>query len=284
MDFRLPHSLYELHMARLQALDIPRWRPLLAALQKNVSEESARALMPWKKGPFEFAGFQIDAEWDCRRKWQRLAPHLPDLTQKLVLDIGCGNGWYMRQLRLQGAARVIGFDPAAIPYIQWQFTQKAWPDAQQEFYLLGVEELAQFKKTFDVILHMGVLYHHRDPLMQLVDLREALTPGGELYLETIGIAGDDNRILLPPERYASMPNVWFLPTLKGLVTMLERARFTDIEVLATHWDGVEEQRATVWSPGPSHEGSLDPQDSTRTIEGHPAPERFLVRAKSKVLA
>jgi tRNA (mo5U34)-methyltransferase len=46
---------------------------------------------------------------------------------------------------------------------------------------------------------------------------------------------------------------------------------------------VEEQRPTDWGPGPSYAGALDPSDARKTIEGHPAPERFLVSARSKGL-
>jgi tRNA (mo5U34)-methyltransferase len=38
----------------------------------------------------------------------------------------------------------------------------------------------------------------------------------------------------------------------------------------------EEQRATPWSTGHSLKESLDPNDPSRTVEGHPAPRRVLV--------
>ncbi len=287
--FILPADLLVLHEARLKALHAPRQEEALKALaalnptDAQSVHATALALRPWKKGPFEFLDTRIDAEWDCRRKWQRLEKHLPDLSDKLVLDVGCGNGWYMNQLRQAGAQQVVGFDPGQMNYLQWTFTQKIKPDPAQALYLLGVEELPALKKTFDVIFHMGVLYHHRDPVMQLIDLRESLAPGGTLFLETIGVPGAQTTLYFPSDRYAGMPNVWFLPTLNALTTMLARARFTDIKVLSTHWDGVEEQRPTDWGPGPSYAGALDPSDARKTIEGHPAPERFLVSARSKGL-
>ena len=52
-------------------------------------KELLMRLHPWRKGPLELAGIQIDAEWRSDWKWQRIASHL-DLNQKTVLDIGCG--------------------------------------------------------------------------------------------------------------------------------------------------------------------------------------------------
>mgnify|MGYP003387172939 CR=1 FL=1 len=286
---KLPVNLQAIHEERLRTLRAPKHLEAFNSLQgmdpKNADSvwTSARALMPWKKGPFSFQGLELDGEWDCRQKWTRLSPHLGDLEGKRVLDLGCNNGWYMHQLRRAGAKEVIGFDPMPLNLLQWQWAQKISYDEAQEFYLLGVEDLPSLPASFDAILSFGVLYHHRSPLQQLIDLRESLTPGGTLFLETIGVPGSENTLLLPPDRYANMPNVWFLPTLSALVTMLERTRFTNIKVLSTTWGGVKEQRATEWTTGPSYQDILDPKDSTKTMEGLPAPERFMLSAARRAL-
>lgn len=41
--------------------------------------------------------------------WQLLG----DVTRQAVLDAGCGDGWYARGLKAQGAARVVAFDVSA---------------------------------------------------------------------------------------------------------------------------------------------------------------------------
>lgn len=283
----LPAHLQALHDERLRGLSNVKYRDGHMAFEQASSQNkdslvaAARALMPWKKGPFDLQGTLIDGEWDCSQKWNRLAACRPDFTGKRVLDLGCNNGWYMSQLRRAGASEVIGFDPMPLNWLQWSLLQKVSPDPAQEFYLLGVEDLPSLPASFDAILSFGVLYHHRGPIQQLVDLREALVPGGELFLETIGIPGEENSILLPPDRYANMPNVWFLPTLKSLMIMLERARFTNIEVVSTDWGGTLEQRKTEWTTGPSYQDILDPRDPSKTMEGHPAPKRFMLKANRK---
>jgi tRNA (mo5U34)-methyltransferase len=286
--FILPHSLQVIHEERLKTLHLPRWKPYVDAV-KNLNpqdpksvEETAQSLKPWKKGPFTFLDTFIDAEWDCQKKWDRLSPHL-DLKNKSVLDIGTGNGWYLTKCLEAGASCAIGFDPGPQNYAQWMFLQKMKPDEKQKLFMLGAEDITELKEAFDVIMHMGVLYHHRDPINHLVNMRETLKPGGALYLETIGIPGIENHLLIPPDRYALMPNVWFLPTLSALEAMLSKARFTDIEVLSTSWGREFEQRSTSWSEGPSFKGALDPKNPALTVEGHPAPERFLIKAKTKVM-
>lgn len=40
---------------------------------------SASELIPWRKGPFRLGDLAIDAEWRSDKKWDRIAPDLPDL-------------------------------------------------------------------------------------------------------------------------------------------------------------------------------------------------------------
>lgn len=283
----LPPALLQTHQDRLRSLGNVKYAAAHQALQsfdptvEAQTRDAAVKLMPWKKGPFKFGPLEIDGEWDCQQKWQRLAPHLGNLSEKLVLDLGCNNGWYMHQLSQHGAREVVGFDPMPLNWLQWSFTQKLQPHTNEEFYLLGVEDLPSLPSTFDVILSFGVLYHHRSPIQQLLDLRESLVPGGTLFLETIGVSGQGTELFIPSDRYANMPNVWFLPTLNGLKTMLERTRFTEIEVLSTEWGGEAEQRSTQWTTGPSYRDILDPHDPSKTMEGHAAPLRFMLKAKRK---
>ena len=57
-------------------------------------EDTLRALIPWRKGPFDVFGIHIDTEWRSDWKWQRVLPHLSPLTGRTVLDVGCGNGYH----------------------------------------------------------------------------------------------------------------------------------------------------------------------------------------------
>ena len=49
------------------------------------------------------------------------------------------------------------------------------------------------------------------------------------------------------------------------------------EVLETSKTEADEQRKTPWIEGQSLEDFLDPDDSSKTVEGYPAPARVYVR-------
>jgi len=93
-----------------------------------------QGLMPWRKGPFSVFGVEIDTEWRSNMKWDRLAPALPELKGKKVLDIGCGSGYYMCRLAAAGPAMVLGADPSDLFLAQWTMLSR---------YLFPFEALSQ---------------------------------------------------------------------------------------------------------------------------------------------
>ena len=112
-----------------------------------------------------------------------------------------------------------------------------------------------------------------------MQLRDTLRPGGELVLETLVVEGDANTVFMPGERYAAMPNVYFLPSSKALAHWLERSGFEDGRVVDEAPTSLAEQRSTEWMTFHSLADFLDPEDATLTLEGYPAPRRAVLVAR-----
>ncbi|MCK5813792.1 MAG: tRNA 5-methoxyuridine(34)/uridine 5-oxyacetic acid(34) synthase CmoB [Cocleimonas sp.] len=237
---------------------------------------------PWRKGPYELFGIDIDTEWHSDWKWQRLIEHTSLLKNRLVLDIGCGNGYHMWRMLGEGAQLVVGADPSQFFLAQFHII-KHYAGADLPIHLLPFkgEELPAFSKEyrskgFDTVFSMGVLYHRQSPITHLQELRYFLRPGGELILETLIIEGDEQRVLIPEDRYAKMRNVWFIPTPDLLIRMLQRAGFINIRVVDINQTSTDEQRATEWMTYESLSDFLDPNNKDKTIEGYPAPKRAII--------
>ena len=237
-----------------------------------------QGLIPWRKGPFELFGVHIDTEWRSDWKWSRVAPHL-DLAGKRILDVGCGNGYYMWRMLGAGAEAVVGVDPNWLFLNQFLAVKNYLPDAAAWHLPLALEELPAKLEGFDTVFSMGVLYHRRSPIDHLLDLKDALVKGGELVLETLVVEGDSEQVLVPEDRYAQMRNVWFLPSVPALERWLRRAGFEDVRCVDVSTTSVEEQRATEWMRFQSLPEFLDPADHSRTVEGLPAPTRAVLVAR-----
>ena len=242
--------------------------------------KALRDFMPWRKGPFEVFGVVIDAEWRSERKWKRVLPELPDLQGKIVADIGCNNGYYMFRMAHHEPKLAIGFEP----YLQHYFTFKTlngfagYKNLCCE--LLGVEHIGLFKKSFDVVFLMGILYHRSAPVEVLREIRTAMKPGGVLIVESQGIPGKEPWAFFPEQRYAKVPGTYFVPTAACLSNWLSRAGFAEVKIFFSHPMSSKEQRRTEWMVFESYEDFIDKADPSLTVEGYPAPVRIFARAEN----
>ena len=242
-------------------------------------ENLMKKFKPWRKGPYHIHGLHIDTEWRSDFKWDRLAEHISDLSGRYVLDIGCGSGYHLWRMRGAGAKFVVGVDPTQLFLMQFNAIKHFVDDSSVHLLPLGVEQLPELK-AFDTVFAMGVLYHRRSPIDFLYQLKAQLVKGGELVLETLIVDGDENTVLVPGERYAKMRNVWFLPSEKAMCAWLERCGFSNVRVVNTDVTALDEQRKTEWIDTESLQDFLDPNDSSKTIEGYPAPKRAIFIANA----
>ncbi|MDQ2075565.1 tRNA 5-methoxyuridine(34)/uridine 5-oxyacetic acid(34) synthase CmoB [Marinimicrobium sp. ABcell2] len=286
--------------------DLPKWRQSLAQLpdlQPSVVEldgsvtvgrpddcdDATRAalrtalegLIPWRKGPYWLYGIHLDTEWRSDWKWDRVKPHLAPLKDRLVLDVGCGNGYHCWRTLGEGARRVIGIDPSPRFVVQFQaIKQLAGRHYPIDVLPVGIEALPADMQAFDTVFSMGVLYHRRSPMDHLRELKEALRPGGQLVLETLVIEGKLGEVLVPEGRYGKMNNVWFLPSCPSLLSWMNKLGFKNARLVDSSTTRPDEQRATDWMRFQSLSDFLDPEDSSRTVEGHPAPVRAVFVAET----
>ncbi len=262
----------------------------ISETQRQQMVTQLKLLHPWRKGPFDLFGTHIDTEWRSDWKWDRVKDVIQPLNGRSVLDVGCGNGYFGWRMVGAGARLVVGLDPFLAFVMQYHaichFINQDVAGQLPSYVLpLGIEALPSNLRAFDTVFSMGVLYHRRSPFDHLFTLRDALRPGGELVLETLIIEGKDGNLslgeaLVPEGRYAQMRNVWFLPTVDTLISWLRKCHFMNITLLDVTPTSIKEQRSTDWMTFQSLSDYLDPQDPTKTIEGHPAPKRVVITAVS----
>ena len=257
--------------------DLNRSAPRLGSdvADMQLLHDCLQELHPWRKGPLNLGGIEIDTEWRSDWKWERVGNCL-DLDNKSVLDVGCGNGYFGLRMLAGGAKLVVGIDPTMGFVMQWLAMKKLSPDLNNFVLPLGIEELPADQSGFECVLSMGVLYHRRDHLEHLRRLKELTLPGGQVLLETLIVEAEGEYTLLPNGRYARMRNVHAIPSLSTLLAWLEQAGLADHEVINVSKTTLDEQRTTPWMRFESLKESLDESDLSLTVEGHPAPVRAAV--------
>lgn len=99
-----------------------------------------------------------------------------DLSGKTVLDIGCNEGFFVREALRRGAARAVGVDmsPALI-----ESARRRVPAG--EFHAMSWWEIGTEK--FDYILFLSAIHYEKNQRRLLNKLSYNLKPGGTLILE-----------------------------------------------------------------------------------------------------
>lgn len=253
----------------------------VSADEKEVIREKLRCFMPWRKGPFSVFGVDIDAEWQSNHKWNFIVDELPDLRGKVVADIGCNNGYYMFRMAAHKPQFVLGFEPSVQHYYCFKALNGIAGLDNLAIDLLGVEHLTLFPNSFDVIFLMGIIYHRPSPIDTLRHILTALKPGGVLLLETQAIPGEAPVALFPNETYAKVPGTYFVPTGSCLQNWVKKAGFTQERIFASHAMNADIQRKTEWMTFESYSDYIDAEDSSKTVEGYPAPLRLFLKAVKK---
>jgi tRNA (mo5U34)-methyltransferase len=252
-------------------------------------------LHPWRKGPYNLFGLQVNTEWRSDWKWDRVIPHLAPLQDRLVLDVGCGNGYHCWRMLGEGAHRVIGIDPSnkfvhqfyAIKHLLVQGLEgnQNINNFPVDVLPVGIEDLPPGLKAFDTVFSMGVFYHRRSPMDHLRELKDCLRPDGQLVLETLVIKDSVienglSEVLVPEGRYAKMRNVWFLPTVEALLSWMRKCGLKNPRMVDIAKTSIEEQRSTEWMNFHSLQDFLDTDNDNLTVEGHPAPIRAVFIAEA----
>ena len=246
------------------------------AQQIHLVDSLARELIPWRKGPFRLAKLFIDAEWRSDKKWDRLAPDLPDLKGQTVADVGCNNGYYLYRVASAGVKQVIGFDPTLKYWLQYRLLAAHAPQLPVEFLPLGWRFLAAFGETFDTIFLMGINYHEAEPLNLFHACLHALKPGGLLVCESVVVPGDADLEIFPAGKYAGIGGVYSIPTANALAAQLTLCGFQDVRIQHNVLLTPAEQRSAEFSPQQSLADALG-ADGFST-EGYPPPHRAAIFA------
>lgn len=92
-------------------------------------------------------------------EWYLLQPLIPELTQKHVLDLGCGYGWHCKYAKEQGADFVVGIDQSAKMIAEAQCRNA---EDGIEYRVCPLQDYDYPKETFDLVISNLVLHYVED--------------------------------------------------------------------------------------------------------------------------
>jgi SAM-dependent methyltransferase len=159
-----------------------------------------------------------------RRRAERRVRHVPRVEGGRLLDVGCGNGTFLLQMRPQGwQVAGVDADPGAVASARGAGLEVAQGDVCDAPLPPG---------SFDLVTLSHVLEHLPDPVRALRACRRLLRPGGTLWVETPNLDCLGHRRLGRVWGALEPPRHLVLFTQGSLRTCLERAGFPGARLLA----------------------------------------------------
>jgi SAM-dependent methyltransferase len=230
--------------------DVIRFSEQLPATLDDERRETllkrVKELEPWLQGPFALGGdLVICGAWRTDTRWHGLAPHVPDLANKRVLDVGSNAGYDPFMFKLRGADEVMACEPFEF-YRQMEFLESVYQTGIKPCRL-GWQQLdPELHGSFDIVHCHGVLYHEMHPLALLQRLREMLSEQGTLLFGSMMLDSAElsEYARFVPGSYFGDPTWWWVPGRLAMRWMLEAVGF-EVEELFGLSSGPPGEFATV---------------------------------------
>ena len=143
----------------------------------------------------------------------------PSKRAKSVLDIGCGNGGWLKVAASAGW-HIAGVEPDPVSQ---ELAKKSGTEVRD-----SVESYLRQRSTFDYITISHVIEHVHDPLLLLQTAYTLLNPGGGLYIETPNIDAIGHQFYGRHWRGLEPPRHLILFNCGSLRDVVARAGFENI--------------------------------------------------------
>ena len=116
---------------------------------------------------------------DSAEEWPAFRALLPDLTDKYVLDLGCGFGWHCRYARQQKARSVLGVDLSEQMLAQ---AKALTNDSGIQYRQSAIEDFEFQDSVFDVVISSLALHYVERFEVVCRKVHQALVVGGTFVL------------------------------------------------------------------------------------------------------
>jgi SAM-dependent methyltransferase len=161
-----------------------------------------------------------------------------EYRNKQVLDLGSWDGYWAFFAEARGADQVVATDSRLVGLENCLFCKAALESKIIPLFNCKVQDLTKaldirgFEPNFDIVHHLGLFYHLRDPYLSLTECRKVMKNGGILVLETACILDNKKSFLF----HNGVPNnfhfygcsdIW-APSRLCIKEMLERSMFKPV--------------------------------------------------------
>ncbi|HEY6772258.1 MAG TPA: DUF1698 domain-containing protein [Solirubrobacterales bacterium] len=217
-------------------------------LRRRIADENWYHSIDLGDGIVTPGGKEFEPVWANIREARRQV----DYDGKTVLDLGSMEGMWAFEAEQLGAETVLATDcyyeedgPLGNPLERFLLCRAVLDSKVLPYYNVSPYRLSErldlflherhpdrppAERRFDIVQHLGLLYHLRDPLLSLSQSRSVINLGGLLLIETAVVADDEASYMLfnglpPDQRIYQSATTWWAPTIECLHEILLASLF-----------------------------------------------------------
>jgi len=209
-------------------------------------ERRIRELSPWYH-KIQLGEGIVTPGMEFDRIWENTRTVIAGIeyTGKRVLDLASWDGYWAFEAERRGARIVVSTDVRLQGFENLLFAKQVLGSKVIPLCNAPVQDIenrvriAGFDAQFDIVHHLGLFYHLRDPLLSLSQARKLMPVGGLLVLETAFINDDRNSYMAfaglhDNYHFYGATDTW-APTLLCLREVLIRSMFRPVREETWKW-------------------------------------------------
>ncbi len=134
-----------------------------------------------------------------------------DITNKIILEAGCGDGFFIKNLLKQKPKKIIGIDIS-----EWllEYAKQEIKSDKVEFYQMDLRKKLDFENNiFDIVVSYNVLQEIKDISTPLREMTRVLKKGGKMIISIthplyhLFVIGKETKGKSPIENLKRYPNI-----------------------------------------------------------------------------
>jgi 2-polyprenyl-3-methyl-5-hydroxy-6-metoxy-1,4-benzoquinol methylase len=255
----LAYRGYKVYADQLDEFAVP------AGLKNQVKAGLRNGYMNWKFGTTLSPASPLGALLDFVPNQYARSGHWlcylrrPDKPVPKLLDIGSGNGLFLRRMQ-QAGWEVMGVEPGE------EGVQASKAHGLNVVHA-ALETWEGPGATFDAITMVHVIEHLHDPVLGINKVFDMLAPGGVFYVDTPNIGAYSHEVLKEYWFALDSPRHLILFSPKAMEEALEQAGFVDLKYLPGMPDAdIMYDAAETWTRESGKTLSMGREEFTRNLE------------------
>ena len=187
----------------------------------------------------------MDAVGGNIKKWDRMKILLKkNYKNKIILDIGCSDGFFSNQIAKMGAKKVYGIDFNKSRIERAKFASKILNIKSTDFSVKNLYDIKITKKKYDLILALGIL--HRVPdIYKFIETCTKISHQVLIEFKTLDHEKPICEFVGNSKNTGMKSFFYFAPSINFVKKILEHFNFKKIEILEDNLSKLKYKRSII---------------------------------------